>query len=85
MILIKKFFQKKKFDIILSIYSLDFHYNFEIYAKYIKEVSHNNTIIIFDTIRNDYFREIFKKVEIIRSDLDTVHKSKRIICSQFLD
>ena len=80
MILIKKFFQKKKFDIILSIYSLDFHYNFEIYEKYIKEVSHNNTIVIFDTIRHDYFKKIFKEVVIIKDDKLTVHKSKRILC-----
>ena len=74
-----------KFDVIISLLSLDYHYDFNLYAEYLKKVSKPNTKIIFDTIRNDYFREIFKKVEIIRSDLDTVHKSKRIICSQFLD
>ena len=49
-----------------------------------KKVSKMNTKIIFDTIRAEYFKKIFKNVEIIRSDTDTVHKSKRIICSQFL-
>ena len=44
-----------------------------------------NTKIIFDTIRADYFKNIFKNIKIIRSDIDTVHKSKRLICSEFLN
>ena len=54
------------------------------YKDYLKKVSSNNTKIIFDTIRADYFEKIFKKVEIIKTDDDTVHKSKRIVCSEFL-
>ena len=65
--------------------SLDYHYDFQIYEKYLREVSSLQTKIIFDTIRADYFRNIFKNVEIIKSDIKTVHKSKRIVCSQFLN
>lgn len=75
---------EKKFDVIISLLSLDYHYDFNIYAEYLKKVSQVNTKIIFDTIRAEYFKKIFNKVEIIRSDTNTVHKSKRIICSQFL-
>ena len=75
---------EKKFDVIISLLSLDYHYDFNIYVEYLKKVSKINTKIIFDTIRAEYFKKIFKNVEIIRSDTDTVHKSKRIICSQFL-
>ena len=64
----------------LSLYSLDFHYNFEIYEKYLKDISHNNTIIIFDTIRYEHFKKVFKEVIIIKEDEFTVHKSKRILC-----
>ena len=71
---------QKKFDLILSLYSLDFHYKFEIYEEYLKEISDNNTIIIFDTIRYEYFKKIFKEVIIIKEDKFTVHKSKRILC-----
>ena len=53
--------------------------------EYLKKISKPDTKIIFDTIRSDYFKKIFKNVEIIKSDLMTVHKSKRIACSQFLD
>ena len=70
--------------IIISLLSLDYHYDFYIYFEYLKKVSKVNTKIIFDTIRAEHFKKIFKNVEIIRSDTNTVHKSKRIICSQFL-
>ena len=73
------------FDIIISLLSLDYHYDFNLYKDYLKKVSKPDTKIIFDTIRAEYFKEIFKNVEIIRSDTNTVHKSKRIICSQFLN
>ena len=73
-----------KFDVVISLLSLDYHYDFDLYKDYLKKVSSNNTKIIFDTIRADYFEKIFKKVEIIKTDVDTVHKSKRIVCSEFL-
>ncbi len=75
----------KKFDIITSLFSLDYHYDFNLYIEYLKKVSKPSTKIIFDTIRAKYFNKIFKNVEIINSDIDTVHKSKRIICSNFID
>tara|TARA_X000000950_G_scaffold243079_1_gene297894 strand:+ start:9 stop:710 length:702 start_codon:yes stop_codon:yes gene_type:complete len=74
-----------KFDIIISLFSLDYHYDFDLYARYLKKISNPDTKIIFDTIRSDYFGKIFKNVEVIKTDLMSVHKSKRIVCSQFLD
>ena len=74
-----------KFDVVISLFSLDYHYDFDLYIEYLKKISKADTKIIFDTIRSDYFKKIFKNVEIIKSDLMTVHKSKRIACSQFLD
>ena len=74
----------KKFDIITSFFSLDYHYDFHLYSDYLKKVSKKNTKIIFDTIRADFFKKIFKNVEIIKSRSDTVHKSKRIMCSEFI-
>ena len=73
-----------KFDVVISLLSLDYHYDFDLYKDYLKKVSSNNTRIIFDTIRADHFEKIFKKVEIIKTDINTVHKSKRIVCSEFL-
>ena len=74
-----------KFDVIISLFSLDYHYDFDLYIEYLKKISKPDTKIIFDTIRSDYFKKIFKNVEIVKSDLMTIHKSKRIVCSQFLD
>ena len=74
----------KKFDIITSFFSLDYHYDFDLYIDYLKKVSKKNTKIIFDTIRADFFKKIFKNVEIIKSRSDTVHKSRRIMCSEFI-
>ncbi|MDB3888123.1 hypothetical protein N9341_01130 [Candidatus Pelagibacter sp.] len=73
-----------KFDVIISLLSLDYHYDFNLYFDYLKKVSKIDTKIIFDTIRAEHFKKIFKNVEIIKSDLNTIHKSKRIICSEFL-
>ena len=73
----------KKFDLIISLLSLDYHYDFNLYIDYLKKVSTDKTKIIFDTIRAEHFKNIFKNVEIIRTDHNTVHKSKRIICSDF--
>ncbi len=74
-----------KFDFITSLFSLDYHYDFQLYQEYLKKVSKPDTRIIFDTIRAEYFKKIFKKVEVIKSDLDTVHQSKRIVCSNFIN
>ena len=74
---------KLKFDVIVSLLSLDYHYDFNIYEKYLREVSTPNTKIIFDTIRANYFNQIFNNVKILDSQINTVHKSKRILCSDF--
>ena len=74
----------QKFDMIISLLSLDYHYDFEIYIEYLRKISNPNTKIIFDTIRPDYFLKIFKNVKVIATQDNTTHKSKRILCSQFL-
>ena len=75
----------QKFDVIISLLSLDYHYDFEIYIEYLRKISNLNTKIIFDTIRPDYFLKIFKNVKLIATQEKTIHKSKRILCSQFLN
>ena len=76
---------EKKFDVIISLLSLDYHYDFNLYSEYLKKISKDDTKIIFDTIRADYFKKIFKNVNIIRSETNVIHKSKRILCSHFLN
>ena len=77
-------FSTNKFDIIISLYSLDYHYDFNIYYDYFKKIFNDQTQIIFDTIRPDYFKNIFKEIKILQSNHNTVHKSKRIVCNGLL-
>ena len=79
----KKIFPTNKFDVLLSIYSLDYHYDFEVYSNYLKKVMTKDSILIFDTIRPKYFENVFENVEIVKEDSNTVHKSKRIACGVF--
>ena len=72
-----------KFDVVISLFSLDYHYDFHIYSDYLKKVMKKESILIFDTIRPKYFENIFEHVEILKEDLNTVHKSKRIACREF--
>ena len=76
---------KGKYDIIISLFSLDYHYDFNIYLEYLKNNTHNNSKIIFDTIRPDYFKNIFNEVVILKDRTKAIHSSKRVICSKFLD
>ena len=74
----------KKFDFIISLFSLDYHYDFNIYLEYMKNNTHKESKIIFDTIRPNYFLNIFKNVNILMDRTKTIHSSKRITCSEFL-
>jgi len=73
-----------KFELIISLFSLDYHYDFNLYYDYLKKNFNEKTKIIFDTIRPDYFKNIFKNVKILQENQITVHKSKRIICSELI-
>ena len=76
---------KDKFDIIISLFSLDYHYDFKIYLEYLKNNTHKHSKIIFDTIRPDYFKNIFKEIIIIKDRSRAIHGSKRIMCGGFLN
>jgi hypothetical protein len=74
----------KKFDTVISLYSLDYHYDFSQYAEYLKKNTHNQSKIIFDTVRPDFFKSIFKEVIILSETTKRVHSSKRLLCRNFL-
>ena len=75
----------KKFDAIISLYSLDYHYDFNLYLEYLKKNTHNESKIIFDTVRPDFFKGIFKEVTILSETTKRVHSSKRLLCKNFLN
>jgi len=74
----------KKFDVVISLYSLDYHYDFNQYAKYLKENTHKESKIIFDTVRPYFFKSIFKEVVILSETTKRVHSSKRLLCKNFI-
>jgi|TARA_B110000503_G_C7060197_1_gene376310 SAM-dependent methyltransferase len=73
----------EKFDIVVSLLSLDYHYPFDLYYKYLKKNSHSSTIFIFDTVRAEHFKKIFKVVKFISSDKKNIHSSSRLFCKNF--
>ena len=75
----------KKFDVVISLYSLDYHYDFNLYVEYLKKNTHNKSMIIFDTVRADFFKDIFKEVIILSETTKRVHSSKRLLCKNFLN
>ena len=75
----------KKFDVVISLYSLDYHYDFNQYEKYLKENTHKESKIIFDTVRPDFFKSVFKDVIILSETTKRVHSSKRLLCKNFLN
>ena len=74
----------KKFDTVISLYSLDYHYDFNLYLEYLKKNTHNQSKIIFDTVRPDFFKSVFKDVVILNETTKRVHSSKRLLCKNFL-
>ena len=70
-----------KFDIIISLFSLDYHYDFYLYLDFLKNACNMKTKVIFDTIRPDHFTKIFNEVVVLKTFDNTVHKSKRLLCT----
>jgi hypothetical protein len=58
--------------------------NFEVYNAYFKKIFSDKTQIVFDTIRPNYFKKLFNKVEVISETKKRIHSSKRVICSEFI-
>ena len=81
----KDILPSKKFDVVISLYSLDYHYDFNQYATYIKENTHKESKIIFDTVRPNFFKSVFKDVVILNETTKRVHSSKRLLCKNFLN
>ena len=75
----------KKFDLVISLYSLDYHYDFNLYAEYLKKNTNNQSKIIFDTVRPDFFQSIFKEIIVLSETTKRVHSSKRLLCKDFLN
>ena len=75
---------KKKYDLIFSFYSMDYHFDLNIYKKFFLKNSHAGTTYIFDSIRPEKLSKYFKYVKVLSKDKKKIHSSSRVICSEIL-
>jgi len=74
-----------KFDLIISLISMGYHYPLNNYLKILRNCSHLETVFIFD-IAEEYnniakIKNIFSEVEILRI-INKKHKQIRLICKK---
>ena len=81
----KNFTLKKKYDLIISLFSMGYHYSIDLYIEKIKKVSKKNTKIIFDLSLEynsiEYLNKYFDSVEIIKEDHIVKQNYVRLICT----
>ena len=75
----------EKFSLIVSLYSLEYHYQLEFYLDYFKKISTESTIFIFDTVNPLRMKSLFKEVKIIFEPNDSDHNSKRVLCKGLIN
>ena len=73
---------KKKYDLIFSLYSMDFHYGLETYKNFLLKRSHKKTLFVFDTIRPGDLKSFFRNVKVIKQIKKRIHSSARVVCKE---
>lgn len=76
---------KQKYKLIISLFSMGYHYSIENYIDIIKKCSTKNTKVIFD-LSLEYnelnkVKKYFNKVVIIKKDDDVKQNYLRLLCS----
>ena len=82
----EKFVLKNKYELIISLFSMGYHYPIENYIDIIKKISTKNTKFIFDlSMEYNELNEVkkyFNKVEIIKNDNEVKQNYLRLLCSE---
>ena len=77
---------KNKYELIISLFSMGYHYSIENYIDIIKKISIKNTKFIFDlSMEYNELNEVkkyFNKVEIIKNDNEVKQNYLRLLCSE---
>lgn len=77
----------KKFDLVISLLSLCYHYPIEQYLDIFKKNTHRNTKFIFDIAKeyNDYVEisKMFYSIKIIKHSTELRHNYLRVCCEGF--
>ena len=77
-----------KFDLVISLLSMGYHYPLTQYLRFLKKNTHQDTVFIFD-IAKEYnkisdIRSLFNEVEIIKESEEIRHNYIRICCKKLL-
>ncbi len=77
-----------KFDLVISLLSMGYHYPINQYLSFLKKNTHKNTIFIFDvSFENEEINKIsqlFKIVEIVKKSKEVRHNYVRVCCRELL-
>ena len=82
----ENFVINKKYELIISLFSMGYHYSIENYIDIIKKISTKSTKVIFD-LSMEYnelnkVKKYFNKVVIIKNDDDVKQNYLRLLCSE---
>ena len=77
----------KKFDLVISLLSLGYHYSIDQYLEFFNKNTHRNTRFIFDIAKeyNDYNKisKMFYSIKIIKHSNELRHNYLRVCCEGF--
>ena len=78
-----------KFDLVISLLSMGYHYPISQYLDFLKKNTHSETVFIFD-IANEYSKlndisKLFQKIEVIKESSEIRHNYVRICCEGIVD
>ena len=77
-----------KFDLVISLLSMGYHYPINQYLSFLKKNTHKNTIFIFDVaFENEEINiisQLFKNVETVKKSKEVRHNYIRVCCRELL-
>ena len=81
----KDFVLKKKYDLIISLFSMGYHYPIDLYIEKIKKISNKDTKIIFDLSLEynsiELLNKYFNNIKIIKEDHNVKQNYVRLLCT----
>lgn len=84
----KKNIINDKFDLVISLLSMGYHYPINQYLSFLKKNTHKNTVFIFDVAFENKeinkLSQLFKIVEIVKQSKEVRHNYIRVCCRELL-
>ena len=76
---------EKRYDIIFSLFSMDYHYDLKSYKSFLQKNSHKQTLFIFDTIRAKDLKFFFNHVQVLENVNKEIHSHSRVLCKEIIE